>query len=93
MPIDALRWRREAKNQGVLMFPEYRDLIARLQAEGTHKRFLSLYQKHKDLDLQISALKRQDSGTAHVQLDILKREKLRVKDELYELLRQEAAAS
>jgi uncharacterized protein YdcH (DUF465 family) len=74
------------------MFPEYRDLIVRLQTEGTHKRFLSLYQKHKDLDQQISALERQDSGTAHVQIDMLKREKLRAKDELYELLRKEAAA-
>ena len=28
------------------MFPEYRDLITRLKAEGSHQRFLHLFEKH-----------------------------------------------
>ena len=74
------------------MFPEYRDLITRLKNEGTNSRFLSLFQKHNDLDHKIKTLEGHDVGSIHAEIDTLKKEKLLVKDELYALLRQEAAA-
>ncbi|HOV20700.1 YdcH family protein [Ottowia sp.] len=75
------------------MFPEYRDLITRLKSEGTHQRFLHLFERHNELDHQITGLGAQDAGSTHAEIESLKKEKLRVKDELYALLRQEAAAA
>lgn len=75
------------------MFPEYRDLITRLKSEGTHQRFLHLFERHNQLDHQIAHMGTQDAGTMHAAIEALKKEKLQVKDELYALLRQEAAAA
>ena len=75
------------------MFPEYRDLITRLKGEGTNARFLHLFEKHNDLDHQVKALEDHDAGATHAEIETLKREKLRVKDELYAILRQESAAA
>jgi uncharacterized protein YdcH (DUF465 family) len=72
------------------MFPEYRDLITRLKTEGTNTRFLSLFEKHNQLDHQVTALESHNTSGVSGDIDILKKEKLRVKDELYALLRQEA---
>lgn len=74
------------------MFPEYRDLITRLKGEGTHNRFLHLFEKHNDLDHQIKAMETHDAGGTHLEIEALKKEKLRIKDELYTILRQEAEA-
>ena len=74
------------------MFPEYRDLITRLKGEGTNARFLSLFEKHNDLDHQIRALEGHDAGGTHVEIETLKKEKLNIKDELYDILRAEAGA-
>ncbi len=75
------------------MFPEYHDLIARLRVEGTHQRFLHLFERHSQLDQRITSMEEQDAGPVHTEIETLKKEKLRVKDELYALLRQEAAAT
>ena len=74
------------------MFPEYRELITRLKAEGTNQRFLNLFEKHNDLDHKIAGMEKHDAGGVHAEIEVLKKEKLRIKDELYSLLRQEAAA-
>jgi len=75
------------------MFPEYRDLITRLKAEGTNQRFLNLFDKHNELDQQIAALESRDAGGTHSEIEALKKEKLHVKDQLYNLLRQHAQSS
>ena len=72
------------------MFPEYRDLITRLKSEGTNTRFLNLFEKHNDLDHQIKALEDRDAGGIHTEIEVMKKEKLHIKDELYAILRQEA---
>ena len=74
------------------MFPEYRDLITRLKTEGTNTRFLSLFEKHNQLDHEITALESHNASGIHSDIESLKREKLRIKDELYALLRQEIEA-
>lgn len=73
------------------MFPEYRDLITRLKAEGTNTRFLNLFEKHNELDHKVKAMEDLDAGGMHADIEALKKEKLAVKDELYSILRQEAA--
>ncbi len=75
------------------MFPEYRDLITRLKGEGTNHRFLHLFDRHTELDHQVKALEDHDAGGIHTEIETLKKEKLRVKDELYAILRQEAATA
>lgn len=73
------------------MFPEYRDLITRLKTEGTNTRFLHLFEKHNELDHKIKALESHDAGGIHTEIEVLKKEKLHIKDELYTILRAEAA--
>jgi len=75
------------------MFPEYRDLITRLKAEGANHRFLHLFDKHNELDQKIASLENHDAGGVHNEIETLKKEKLHVKDQLYALLRQEAQAA
>ena len=75
------------------MFPEYRELITRLKGEGTNNRFLSLFEKHNELDHQVKALESHDAGGIHTEIETLKKEKLHIKDELYAILRQEAATA
>ena len=74
------------------MFPEYRDLITRIKSQGTNQRFLSLFEKHHELDHQIKSLEHHDAGGIHAEIETLKKEKLHIKDELYTILREEAAA-
>ena len=54
---------------------------------------VSLFERHNQLDHQIANMGTQDAGTMHAAIEALKKEKLHVKDELYALLRQEAAAA
>jgi uncharacterized protein YdcH (DUF465 family) len=75
------------------MFPEYRDLMTRLKSEGANHRFLHLFERHNELDQQITTLEDHDAGGTHAEIESLKKEKLRVKDELYALLRTESQAA
>jgi uncharacterized protein len=73
------------------MFPEFRDLISRLKSEDAH--FARLFNKHNELDQQIlnmeSGITVIDKATIHN----LKKEKLKIKDMLYVLLKKESAAA
>jgi len=61
------------------MLHEYRDIISKLRVENS--RFASLFAKHNALDQQIS--KAGKDRMDYVALDSLKKEKLRLKDEIY----------
>ena len=70
------------------MFPEYREEISRLKTEDAH--FSRLFNLHNDLDHQI---KNMESGIVvgtHESIENLKKEKLRLKDQLYVILRKTA---
>ena len=54
------------------MFPEYRELIKRLKAEGTNQRFLHLFEKHNDLDHKIAGMEQKDAGGVHAEIEALK---------------------
>lgn len=66
------------------MFHEYRDLISELNASD--KYFQNLFDKHHALDQKITNLtSRLEPGTPE-EIEVLKKKKLAIKDELYALL-------
>ena len=67
------------------MFPEFRGLITKLKTEDSH--FARLFDKHNELDHKIKAMEAGVERTASVEIENLKKEKLRLMDELYEPLR------
>lgn len=72
------------------MFPEYRDLITELKTSDRH--FQNLFDKHNELDQQIKNMEARIEPATHEQIEVLKKEKLALKDELYNVLRKASAA-
>lgn len=71
------------------MFPEYRDLITRLKTTDRH--FQNLFDKHNELDQKIKNMENHVEAGTPLEIEILKKEKLALKDELYEVLRKAEA--
>ncbi|TNH09259.1 YdcH family protein [Testudinibacter sp. TR-2022] len=71
------------------MFPEYRDLISRLKLEDAH--FSRLFDKHNELDHKIKAIETNIELGTVTEVENLKKEKLRLKDELYLILKNAVA--
>jgi hypothetical protein len=71
------------------MFPEYRDLITQLKGHDHH--FTRLFDKHNALDQTIKNMEAGIEAAAQLQIEQLKKEKLLLKDELYEILRKASA--
>ncbi len=71
------------------MFPEFRDLISRLKTEDEH--FSRLFNKHNDLDQQIKNIEARIEPGSQVDVENLKKEKLKLKDDLYVLLKNATA--
>ena len=67
------------------MFTEYRDQVEQLRA--TDKNFSRLCDKHSALDAEIEALVQRKSPSLQVEIDRLKKQKLAVKQEIYDMLR------
>lgn len=68
------------------MFPEFRDLITRLKTSDHH--FMNLFDKHNELDQKIKNLEAQVVGASEHDIEVLKKEKLRLKDQLYLILQK-----
>ncbi|OBW91117.1 hypothetical protein QV06_05820 [Gallibacterium genomosp. 3] len=70
------------------MFPEYRDLISVLKNQDKH--FAKLFDEHNELDHKIqNMIDKIDYGTPE-EIETLKKMKLRLKDEMYVILKQYA---
>ncbi|POZ61905.1 YdcH family protein [Chromobacterium alticapitis] len=67
------------------MFPEYRDLISRLKTEDAH--FAKLFDLHNQLDQQIRNMEDRIVSASQQDIEVLKKEKLKLKDQLYTLLK------
>lgn len=67
------------------MFPEYRDLITKLKNKDHH--FTELFEKHNELDQQIQNMEAQIVHVGHDEIESLKKQKLKIKDELYAYLK------
>lgn len=72
------------------MFPEYRELISRLKVDDPH--FHRLFSKHNELDQRIRNMEAHIEPASHEDIESLKKKKLRLKDEMYELLKKASAA-
>ncbi|MDD5030887.1 MAG: DUF465 domain-containing protein [Rhodoferax sp.] len=68
------------------MFPEYRDLITELKSSNAH--FVSLFQQHNALDQQVKRMVSRTDPATPEEIEKLKKEKLRLKDEIYALLKK-----
>ena len=72
------------------MFPEYRDLITQLKTTDHH--FVNLFDRHNELDQKIKNMEARIEPATDIEIDVLKKEKLALKDELYQILRKADAA-
>lgn len=66
------------------MLSEYRDLIPELKASNAH--FAKIFEKHNELDQQITDIEEGRGHMEQIELEKLKKEKLRLKDEAYSLM-------
>lgn len=68
------------------MFPEYRDLIAKLRQNDAH--FARLFNEHNALDEEINRLMNDPkAGIRQGEINAKKAEKLRLKDKMHEILK------
>ena len=66
------------------MLHEYRDIISKLKVENAH--FAKIFEKHNELDKAIADV---EEGREHMDdfdLEKLKKEKLKLKDEAYAMI-------
>lgn len=76
-------WNKKTK----LMFPEYRDIITQLRKENPH--FAKIFEEHALLDQEICQLELDPVNHIHSEIELKKRKKLKLKDEIYRLLKAE----
>lgn len=68
------------------MFPEFRDLITKLKIEDSH--FARLFDEHNELDQHIKNIETNIELGTPIEVENLKKQKLRLKDELYAILKK-----
>lgn len=67
------------------MFPEYRDLISKLRQ--TNPDFRALFDRHNQLDHEIVRLEHSDRSGYGNEVVGLKKQKLRLKEEIHQVLK------
>lgn len=68
------------------MFPEYRDLITRLKHNDRH--FTQLFEKHHELDHKIQNIETHVVPGTDLEVEVMKKEKLAIKDQIYAYLKK-----
>lgn len=63
------------------MLHEYREVISKLKVDNAH--FAKIFEKHNELDQKIADAEEGREHISDAELDALKKEKLRLKDEAY----------
>jgi uncharacterized protein YdcH (DUF465 family) len=66
------------------MLHEYRDEIHDLKQKNAH--FARIFEKHNELDQKIEHAEQGDTPMTDIELEILKKEKLLLKDEAYKMI-------
>jgi uncharacterized protein YdcH (DUF465 family) len=66
------------------MFPEYRELITQLKTNDNH--FSRLFEQHNALDQKIKNMESRIEVGGPDKIELLKKEKLQLKDQLYAIL-------
>jgi uncharacterized protein YdcH (DUF465 family) len=67
-------------------FPEYKDQIHALKISDPH--FARLFDEYEDLDKEIYRIEEQIENTSDTYMEELKMKRVKLKDELYTMLRQ-----
>ena len=73
------------------MFPEYRDLITQLKTTDNH--FVRLFDEHNAMDQRIQNMEDRIEPATPEEIDVLKKEKLLLKDQLYAILKSAESAN
>lgn len=68
------------------MFPEFSNLIARLREDNPH--FAHIFEQHEQLDKEVAQLELNPINQLHDEIEKMKRHKLKLKDQMYQMLRQ-----
>lgn len=68
------------------MFPEHHDLIHKLRHDDPH--FAKIFEHHEELDKEIVQLELNPVNLINDNIELLKRKKLKMKDEIYKILTQ-----
>ncbi|QOG11416.1 YdcH family protein [Arcobacter sp. FWKO B] len=66
------------------MFHEYRDIITELKTSNAH--FTKVFEKHNELDDKIDAVEAGREHMDHFELETMKKEKLKLKDEVHQMI-------
>ena len=66
------------------MLHEYRDIVSKLKTENAH--FTKIFERHNELDKQITEVEEGREHMSDFELDKLKKEKLALKDEAYAMI-------
>ena len=66
------------------MLHEYRDEIHDLKLENAH--FAKIFDKHNELDQKIDHAEKGDIPMTDMEIEVLKKEKLLLKDEAYKMI-------
>lgn len=63
------------------MFSEYREQVTQLKAEDPH--FAQIFDEHDALDAKIKRMEAHVEPGTHLEIEVLKKQKLHLKDEVY----------
>ena len=66
------------------MLHEYRDIITKLKVEDAH--FAKIFEKHNELDDRVTEVEDGREHMDQLELEKLKKEKLKLKDEAYAMI-------
>ena len=66
------------------MLHEHRDVISKLKVDNAH--FAKIFEKHNELDQKITDVEEGREHLEHFDLEKMKKEKLRLKDEAYAMV-------
>ncbi len=66
------------------MLHEYRDIISKLKTQNAH--FAKIFEKHNELDDKIAEAEAGREHMSDFELETLKKEKLKLKDEAYRMI-------
>ena len=66
------------------MFHEYRDEVTKLKTSNAH--FAKVFDEHNELDDRITKIENGEEIAQDMELEILKKQKLRLKDEGYAMI-------
>lgn len=66
------------------MLHEYREIISKIKIDNAH--FAKIFERHNELDKKITDAEEGREHISEIELDTMKKEKLRLKDEAYAMI-------